>query len=68
MADKIIARPATDEYRDGYDRIFGGFRRRADGGVMRSGQGANALFHGDAVSLKDGVITQHVPGAVLVWP
>lgn len=32
MADKIITHPATPEYRDGYDRIFGKKRDKTDDG------------------------------------
>ena len=37
MADKIVSRPATDKYREEYDRIFG--KKRKDGpqyGVVQS--------------------------------
>lgn len=65
---EIKTRPATPEYRYGYDRIFGGFRPRADGGVIRAGHGGDALFRDDSITFADGVITQHEEGLVYEFP
>lgn len=53
---EIKTRPATPEYRDNWEKIFGGFRPRADGGVIRAGHDGDALFHGDSITLSGGVV------------